>query len=101
MAHRVHAHGARDLFVPKNAAALRAKLKEAIVQRFRESRIAGDTAHGIRTSWLPEKGLEAAPLELVAEVLEDLVKEEILGKKPVTGGDPQYRRGPRFPEGRR
>jgi hypothetical protein len=97
----VHAHGARNFSVPKRADALRATLKEAIVQHFRRSRIAGDTAHGIHASWLPQEGLESAPPELVADVLKELVKEKVLREEPVTGGDPQYRRGPRFPEGRR
>lgn len=99
MTHGVHAHDARIFFVPKNDA-LKAKLKEAIVQRFRRSRIAADTAHGIHTSWLTEKGLEAGPPALVAEVLKELVDEKVLKEEPVTGGEPLYRRGPRFPEGR-
>lgn len=85
--------------MPGNANALRARLKEAIVQRFRKSPIAADTAHGIHVSWLPEQGLEAAPPALVAAVLKELVHEKILRVEPVTGGDPLYVRGPRFPEG--
>ena len=84
----------------RNANALRARLKEAIVRRFHQSRIAADTAHGIHTSWLPENGLEAAAAALVAQVLKELVDEKVLREEPVTGGEPLYRRGPRFPEGR-
>lgn len=92
------AHDARDFFVPEDANALRARLKETIVQRFRQSRIAADTARGIHASWLPERGLEAVPPALVASVLKELVDEGVLRPEPVTGGDPLYLRGPNFPD---
>ena len=76
-------------------------MKQAIVQRFRQSHIAADTAQGIHTSWLPEKGLEAAPHALVADVLKELVDEGVLREERVTGGNPLFRRGPKFSPGKR
>jgi hypothetical protein len=95
---QVQAHDARDLFVPEDVDQLRARLKETIVQRFRNSPFAADTAHGIHTSWLSDKGLEAPPA-LVADVLQELVDDGVLRAERVTGGEPLYRRGAQFPQG--
>lgn len=85
--------------MPKDAIALRARVKHAIVQRYWCSRFVADTAHGIYTSWLPEKGLVAASPTLVADVLAELVNEEVLCEQRVTGGKPIFRRGPKFVDG--
>jgi hypothetical protein len=87
--------------VQEDINALRARVKQAIVKRFWKSDVAGDTASGIHTSWLTDMSLEAATPELVADVLEELVDQEILLKQHVTGGSPLFRRGPKFPYGKR
>ena len=75
-------------------------MKQAIVKRFWKSDTAGDTAGGIHTSWLTDKNLEAATPGLVADVLRELVDQEILLEQHVTGGSPLFRRGPKFPYGK-
>jgi hypothetical protein len=72
-------------------------VRTAIAERFRRYPSAADTARGMLVSWLPERGLAGAPLELVERVVKRMVRLEWLRPCAPTGGEPLYRRGPRLP----
>jgi hypothetical protein len=82
--------------VSKDADPLKVRLKEAIVEHFRQYPSARDTERGILVSWLPRRGLEQMPPSLISEVLDELVKDGSVEIDRATGVDPLYSRSPNF-----